>query len=558
MATRLAAILVCVLGLALPAAAAARGPVPIAPAPQNLRGFLLRATERVSHVFPRTPSFAWTPVRGAKRYEFELATSKTFAENSVLWSDTTLTSPVASVPIALPWITGDKYSLYAHVRAVTSTGTTLWSAPFGFDVRWSQVPTPLPSSPGLLRWTPVPGATQYNVWLVDSGKVFTTVTNVADEREYYSFHQTPQWSGVVHWRVRPERYTYGTSANGLPATSFGPWSPVYTSFNPPLALGPLTPVSAVSNVMSDALGQNAHRLMPGFTFTGNTSIFGDSQSLYRVYISTDSDCINIVFRGAIVGSPAYAPRSTGPLALPGDLNSLAAASGVYLRDATGGGGEGATFMADGMSYPSTESSAGAGGSGGGSGSGGGGGTSAPPGQTIAGARVDLWDTDWPTGRYYWTVVPVKVVASSQGVQYRDTELPQEACQAGQVRTFGKTSEPAVTTGAQPFASGLSPAGRLVAATARAPRFYGTPLVAWQPALGADEYEVQYGRSPAFVGAKSVLTFGTSLTLPLSPGTWYYRVRGLDFSVPTKQQMAWSSPVKLLVSRPTFRILRRER
>ena len=25
-----------------------------------------------------------------------------------------------------------------------------------------------------------------------------------------------------------------------------------------------------------------------------------------------------------------------------------------------------------------------------------------------GPQVDLWDTDWPTGRYYWTVVPVGV------------------------------------------------------------------------------------------------------------------------------------------------------
>src|SRR5207245_6991099 len=27
---------------------------------------------------------------------------------------------------------------------------------------------------------------------------------------------------------------------------------------------------------------------------------------------------------------------------------------------------------------------------------------------LVGPPVDLWDTDWPTGRYYWTVVPVGV------------------------------------------------------------------------------------------------------------------------------------------------------
>jgi hypothetical protein len=40
----------------------------------------------VKHEFNRTPSFAWLPVRGAIRYEFELATSKTFSESSIVWS----------------------------------------------------------------------------------------------------------------------------------------------------------------------------------------------------------------------------------------------------------------------------------------------------------------------------------------------------------------------------------------------------------------------------------------------------------------------------------------
>ena len=43
---------------------------------------------------------------------------------------------------------------------------------------------------------------------------------------------------------------------------------------------------------------------------------GSPAELFRVYIATDVDCVNIVYRGAIVGSPAYAPRTTGPLQLP--------------------------------------------------------------------------------------------------------------------------------------------------------------------------------------------------------------------------------------------------
>src|SRR5439155_6331693 len=37
---------------------------------------------------------------------------------------------------------------------------------------------------------------------LDAGKVISTVTNLADEREYYTFHQGSTWTGSVHWRVR--------------------------------------------------------------------------------------------------------------------------------------------------------------------------------------------------------------------------------------------------------------------------------------------------------------------------------------------------------------------
>ena len=44
-------------------------------------------SEPVAHVFPRTPAFAWAPTRGALCYEFELATSRRFGENAIVWSN---------------------------------------------------------------------------------------------------------------------------------------------------------------------------------------------------------------------------------------------------------------------------------------------------------------------------------------------------------------------------------------------------------------------------------------------------------------------------------------
>ena len=67
---------------------------------------------------------------------------------------------------------------------------------------------------------------------------FTTTTNVADARELYTFHRTtPLWTSTISFRVRAQRTLYGEVARGLPATTYGPWSPVYTDAQPPPSSG---------------------------------------------------------------------------------------------------------------------------------------------------------------------------------------------------------------------------------------------------------------------------------------------------------------------------------
>jgi hypothetical protein len=652
---RLAALALAALFLVVPAHA---GEKPTSgDAPIGLRGFLLRADEPKQHVdsFARTPSFAWSPVRGAQRYEFELSTSSPRRENSIVYRNTELRSPTASVPISLPWITGKPYSLYARVRAVLPTKVTPWSEPYGFNMTPPPPPQPLSTFPGLLRWSPVDGATSYDVWLGEPRKVFSVNTNVADQREYYTFHQGAQWTSSVNWRVRAVRTLYGERKNGLPAVSYGAWSPVYTAVNPPFWTGDLVLSATVSDVISDDSETTpAHGLMPGFVYSGARSIFNTAEELYRVYVFTDRGCLNPVYRGAIVGSPAYAPRPLGPLALPHNQADLTKARSSYLRD----GDEGKTYAADGMLVKTTESEPpvksgeataegtkdGSSGSKGGTSEGSsatggqaGSGTSVPKEQTKSGAPVDLWDTDyWPQGGYWWTAVPVEVVppdefetvlagAAAKGattielaavaglvagdgltvgigsnletvkvlsvagstvtlstalvnghaadepverpgsqLEYRDVELTQEACKERVLR-FGKKSAPALMANGAPFVSGLSPSGRLIAASQRSSVFYGSPLVAWAPALGADAYEVQWSRAaypfrPQASGSKDgsvgLQTFATSATLPLKPGTWYYRVRGVNFAVPGgANRMSWSDPVKIVVARPRFAIVK---
>jgi hypothetical protein len=608
------------LALALPAAAPARQ-VASPKAPIGLKAFLLRYEEPTQRNFSRTPSFGWNPTPQALSYDFELATSSDFGENSIVWSSSALKTADVSVPMALPWTTGRPYSLFARVRARTQHGMTRWSANFGFNIRWADVPAQLSAPRGLLRWTPVDGASGYEVWemgITGRGanriwyKTYSVATNVTDMRDWYTFHQDSSWTGTVHWRVRAVRSTYGTSLNGFDAKTYGPWSPVFTTTRttPEPTAGLIGLGGTVSDTWGTVAKPKAHALMPGFYWNGNQSQSGTRTELYRTHVYSDRDCVHEVFTGAAVGSPAWAPRASGPLALPTATLDINKAATSVLADGT----ESSTITPYGATVTATE-----------------GGT--------AGDNLDLWDRLWPSGVYYWTVVPVHLnplftdkpttlaasatagqtsistvdtlevgnwvylpgestrfvvtkvtqnttakpptsiasldralsfshpagttVMISTEVQYVDSEVPQDTCAAGRIGVFGKVSQPVGGTGTAPYVTGLTKAGVLrTAKSTNLPTVYGSPLVAWAPALGADEYEVQWSRVsypfPEPTGATSKSTYATSAILPLKPGKWYYRIRGINFHSIVKtpasaQAMAWSKVQKLVVTKPVFKI-----
>jgi hypothetical protein len=534
---------VLALGVFTPAAGAAK---PL-PGPRGLKAFLLRVDEPESlynRTFPRTPAFAWRAVPRAKRYEFELSTSKTFSEGAVVWSSATarvdVPTPAISPGVSLPWITGNPYSLYARVRAIAANGKDgVWSAPFGFNMRWRNKPAPLnPQFPGLVRWTPIEGATMYEVWLYGARETFFTTTNVADQREFYTLHTGATWTSSITWRVRAVRKLYGDIPNGLPTTTFGPWSGQYVNLNPPFATGELAQVGTVSDIVSTVAAPQAHELTPGFTFTGNYRSWGSpwfldtTTELFHVYVFTDSECVNRVYTSAIVGSPAYAPRFEHTLALPGSAGAVPAARSEMAKY----GEEGAVVMLDGQVVKSADA--------GGLGSG----------------KIDLWDSFWPEGGYYWTVVPVFMNApSGDAIEYRDIQLPEDVCRAGSSVRFGKIGKPVVLgDNKAPYISGLSPTGKLVGAKKGSQSFYGYPLVAWEPVYGAHEYEVQWSRTlnPWRPEATPLTTPATAAVLPVKAGRWYYKVRGLNPSLPKKPEMTWSKPVSLRVAKPRFRVIAR--
>jgi hypothetical protein len=427
---------------------------------------------------------AWNPVRGAACYELELATSRSFETSTVVWSNVSggtsagracrsnrrINIPAASINLTLPWFTGKPYALYAHVRAVTTSGATKWSSAFGFNMRWEELPVRWHEA-WPRRWRPVEGATSYEVWYPDIRRSFRTHTNVADQRELYMFHDDPNWWSTVRWRVRAVRQVLGTIPNGLPAVSYGPWSPAYATTNPALVTGKLHTRLSVSDVVSAGWKSCAHQLMPALTFTGTQDLTGRDWPLSRVYAFTDRDCVNVVFRGSVVGGPAFAPRVSGPLKLPVNYDELDVAMVGVLASAKNETAK--TFSADGFELLSSESSKDDA-------------ASASGGeQAQVQVHVDLPDVDSQTTRYYWTVVPVGINVTDSGTfEYVDVELPQDACEAGRVSTFAKLSKPAITASGTPYVSGLTPKGRLLAIAGSRPVVYSTPLVAWRPVIGA--------------------------------------------------------------------------
>jgi hypothetical protein len=561
------ALALCALALVWSASAAGSAR-PLA-APAGLHGFEYRADDPVpaDHGFTQLPAFAWAPVAGASHYEIQLATSVTFQESTMLVDDQRVLTPVTSLQLQVPWMTGHPYALWARVRAAGHGRLSAWGAPFGFNTSWKQVPQQLSAPRGLVRWTPIAGATGYEVWFQDIRVRVRTMTNVADEREYWTLH--PDLAGTIHWRVRALRFVKDAELpNKIQVVTYGPYSRTFTSTNQTtFAAAPLQGTDAVSDVDTHPSVAQPNALMPGFAWTGTTGTGGVAgDGLWRVYIFSDQGCVNPVTVGSLVGGPAWAPRWAPPMSLPTTSKELTALA-QGQADFTFGPQSNAQ-MADYTTIATAEeagatTSAGAGTT-----------PTAPaasdPSLTTSPGSVLLPDNGWPAGRYWWTIVPVgifvKTTAAASGsapaaqtLYYRDLELPQDACAAGRVWSFGMQSMAVTTNQAAPLASGLQ-GSRVVSAAARQPAFVQLPVVTWEPALGAQSYELQLSRRPypwkTVIKQVSVVPSATLNLTKDNVGLWYYRVRGINANLPgTAIKMTWSKPTAIRISGDVFTVVK---
>jgi hypothetical protein len=501
-----------VLAAAASVASGSGAAVPALGEPTHLKAFQLRLGDATGStpVFTQTPSFAWNPVRGASHYEFELAANKGFdAGNGLLYASTTFRTPVASIPISLPWIVDRTPDvLYWRVRALNGTTASAWSAPAGFRMHPDSPPVHLPGGPGYVKWAASPGASGYDVWFVNLRKIVSTPTTMADLRDYYYTGAPTE----AIWRVRAQRRSYGSDVRALPLVSYGQWSPEYhTAIAPNTAAG----LATLSPGATSRVQGPTHTLMPVFLFPDP-----DTSELKHVYVATDSSCTKIVYNSAILTGGAFAPRSV---------------QYAQTTDAPVGVNAGPVFMQDGMRIRPTESGALR--------------SAASAGATDAGASIQWADVALPGGKYYWTVVPV---VRQDDNTFHDLKSPRAACAANRATFTEAVGVPVPTRARVPFATGLSPSGRLASATSASGRFYGPPVVAWAAVPGAAQYQVEWSRSTVpWQRVGVITTYANSVTLPLGPGMWWYRVRVLDGSGATP---VWSAPVELQITTPTFSVI----
>ena len=97
-----------------------------------------------------------------------------------------------------------------------------------------------------------------------------TLTNVADQRDVYTFHTGAKWTSALQWRVRAVRMLYGQIANKLPSVSYGRGAP---RTPPSTCRWRGRPSRAARGRVGHGHGrvgaEAAHRPTPGFVFTGN-------------------------------------------------------------------------------------------------------------------------------------------------------------------------------------------------------------------------------------------------------------------------------------------------
>ena len=409
-------------------------------APQGLRAFLLRPSEAVTHEFERTPSFsvAARPRRHPLRVR-ALARHADASTEARRRSGRTrkLKTPAESrvhPGRALPWMTGNPYArLRARPRDHAQRASARGARSFGFNIRWCERPAAdlTDRIPGMSRWSVGRRRDELSGLVLGDRKIVgmttRTPSTIASSTRSTS---RPRSHGLGQLarpcRAQPLRQD-PVRACRRQRTARGARST--RRANPALARRRRRAVARRGRHDGRATPRrrSLHELTPGFAFGGDTALRcngGTPADLYRVYVFSDSDCVNVIHRGSIVGIAGLCPAHDRVAEAAADDHGRDHGSSAYLEDLQGANRAAAVHVRLGEGHEHGERP----------GAGEAGGDARSRDRAIAlparrprttrrtrrpkrpvaardpestGAPVDLWDSGWPNGRFYWTVVPVR-------------------------------------------------------------------------------------------------------------------------------------------------------
>ena len=191
---------VAALAFAAPATSAVATPTPVSPA----QGVTLQAL----------PAFGWNAVKGADRYEFALAADAGFNApvlgrgEGQFFTKNTRATVKKTIPNGTYWW---------RVRAIAAGGAVSpWSAPRSLRKLWTQAPrlqSPIdgavashPSTPLVLKWSPVPYAAKYQVTIASDpalGSAVLAQSNVETQGTSYAPRALLLPPGTYYWGVVP-------------------------------------------------------------------------------------------------------------------------------------------------------------------------------------------------------------------------------------------------------------------------------------------------------------------------------------------------------------------
>ena len=218
--------------------------------PRTFTRFLLRPNEPTTHVFARTPAFAWSPVQRRPLLPVRDRRRARRSRRTRSSGRTCRTSP-GTTRAARPSRRSPSTRRCRGSRARRTRSTRMFARSpqtgrrGGAAVRLQHAlaersRSRWTSQPGLIRWTPVEGATRYQVCYPDTGTpLITTNTNVADEREYYTFH-TRRLVDADHPLARPRgaRRSSAQIPNGSAGRLLRPVEPGLHGDEPAVNAGP--------------------------------------------------------------------------------------------------------------------------------------------------------------------------------------------------------------------------------------------------------------------------------------------------------------------------------